>query len=317
MRTTPSAQSARGFGILGAIDAARTSRIRRSRCRCGSASDTGEAVVALGARPRRGRRHHATGDVVDAAARLQGAAPVNGIACSEQTYRATERVFDFEELASVAVHGGRRSRWRVRAPAPCPSPASVARQRWPAPMPGPLGAPPAREVGADRHVRAFRPPALLPARNAGGRAGGGKEPAVRGALRVRRGSPRARPLARRCRRLPYGDCRDRLLGRRGRSSRQSAASSSRTRRRGGNQASAGASTGRRIPALRLARGPPAAARRGRRRARLAGGVLHRRAPRDRVLADRVRGTLSIPVFDDLHWATEALLGEAETAATSP
>ena len=30
---------------------------------------------------------------------------MNGIACSEQTYRATERVFDYEELASVAVKG--------------------------------------------------------------------------------------------------------------------------------------------------------------------------------------------------------------------
>ena len=66
--------------------------------------NTGEAVVALGARPEQGEGI-VTGDVVNTAARLQGAAPVNGIACSEQTYRATERVFDYEELASVAVKG--------------------------------------------------------------------------------------------------------------------------------------------------------------------------------------------------------------------
>ena len=62
--------------------------------------NTGEAVVALGARPEEGEGI-VTGDVVNTASRLQGAAPVNGIAVSEQTYRATERVFDYEELEPV------------------------------------------------------------------------------------------------------------------------------------------------------------------------------------------------------------------------
>ncbi len=48
---------------------------------------TGEAVVALGARPEEGEGI-VTGDVVNTASRLQGAAPVDGIAVSEQTYRA-------------------------------------------------------------------------------------------------------------------------------------------------------------------------------------------------------------------------------------
>ena len=48
--------------------------------------NTGEAVVALGARPEEGEGI-VTGDVVNTASRLQGAAPVNGIAVSEQTYR--------------------------------------------------------------------------------------------------------------------------------------------------------------------------------------------------------------------------------------
>ena len=65
---------------------------------------TGEAVVALGARPEEGEGI-VTGDVVNTASRLQGAAPVNGVACSEQTYRQTERVFDYEELEPVAVKG--------------------------------------------------------------------------------------------------------------------------------------------------------------------------------------------------------------------
>jgi class 3 adenylate cyclase/tetratricopeptide (TPR) repeat protein len=66
--------------------------------------NTGEAVVAVEARPEQGEGI-VTGDVVNTASRLQGAAPVNGIAVSEQTYRATERVFDYEELEPVTVKG--------------------------------------------------------------------------------------------------------------------------------------------------------------------------------------------------------------------
>jgi class 3 adenylate cyclase len=66
--------------------------------------NTGEAVVALGARPEEGEGI-VTGDVVNTASRLQGAAPVNGIAVSEQTYRQTERVFDYEGLEPVQVKG--------------------------------------------------------------------------------------------------------------------------------------------------------------------------------------------------------------------
>ncbi|PWU23428.1 MAG: hypothetical protein C5B48_08610 [Candidatus Rokuibacteriota bacterium] len=66
--------------------------------------NTGEAVVALGARPEQGEGI-VTGDVVNTASRLQGAAPVNGIACSEQTFRATERIFEWVELEPVLVKG--------------------------------------------------------------------------------------------------------------------------------------------------------------------------------------------------------------------
>ena len=37
----------------------------------------------------------AAGDVVNAAARLQTAAPLNGVLVGEQTYRATAQVFDY------------------------------------------------------------------------------------------------------------------------------------------------------------------------------------------------------------------------------
>jgi class 3 adenylate cyclase/tetratricopeptide (TPR) repeat protein len=66
--------------------------------------NTGEAVVAVGSRPEHGEGI-VTGDVVNTAARIQTAAPVNGVAVGEQTYNATSRVFAFEPLAPVSVKG--------------------------------------------------------------------------------------------------------------------------------------------------------------------------------------------------------------------
>jgi class 3 adenylate cyclase/tetratricopeptide (TPR) repeat protein len=66
--------------------------------------NTGEAVVALGARPEQGEGI-VTGDVVNTASRLQGTAPVGGIAVSEQTYGQTKRIFDYEPLEQVSVKG--------------------------------------------------------------------------------------------------------------------------------------------------------------------------------------------------------------------
>ena len=68
--------------------------------------NTGEAVVALGARPEEGEGF-VTGDVVNTASRLQGAAPVGGIAVSDATYRQTERIFDYETLTPVRVKEGK------------------------------------------------------------------------------------------------------------------------------------------------------------------------------------------------------------------
>ena len=52
------------------------------------AVNTGEALVNLAARPDAGEGM-AAGDVVNTAARLQSAAPMNGILVGETTYRAT------------------------------------------------------------------------------------------------------------------------------------------------------------------------------------------------------------------------------------
>src|SRR5438093_3136282 len=68
------------------------------------AVNTGEAVVALGARPAEGEAMVA-GDVVNTAARLQQAAPVGGIVVGEATFRATRDLFEYEALDAVAVKG--------------------------------------------------------------------------------------------------------------------------------------------------------------------------------------------------------------------
>src|SRR5687768_10480958 len=61
---------------------------------------TGEALVTLGARPEAGEGM-AAGDVVNTAARLQSAAPSNGILVDETTFRATERAIAYEEATPV------------------------------------------------------------------------------------------------------------------------------------------------------------------------------------------------------------------------
>src|SRR5689334_22077690 len=60
------------------------------------AANTGEALVHLGARPEAGEAMVA-GDVVNTAARMQSAAPVNGILVGESTYRATRDAILYRE----------------------------------------------------------------------------------------------------------------------------------------------------------------------------------------------------------------------------
>ena len=56
---------------------------------------TGEALVSRGARVEAGEAMVA-GDVVNTAARLQTAAPVNGVLVGETTYRATDHAIEYE-----------------------------------------------------------------------------------------------------------------------------------------------------------------------------------------------------------------------------
>jgi class 3 adenylate cyclase len=69
-----------------------------------AAVTTGEAVVALGARPERGEGMVA-GDVVNTAARLQSAAAVGTVVVDETTMRSTDGSIDFEPLEPVVAKG--------------------------------------------------------------------------------------------------------------------------------------------------------------------------------------------------------------------
>jgi class 3 adenylate cyclase len=66
--------------------------------------ETGQAVVALGARPELGEGLVA-GDVVNTASRVEGAAPVGGVLAGPGTYAATKEVFEYRPLEPVVLKG--------------------------------------------------------------------------------------------------------------------------------------------------------------------------------------------------------------------
>jgi len=77
---------------------------------------TGEALVVLDARPVEGEGM-ASGDVVNTAARLQAAAPTDGILVDEATFRATERQITYQPAGPVTAKGKAEpvSVWEVLA----------------------------------------------------------------------------------------------------------------------------------------------------------------------------------------------------------
>jgi class 3 adenylate cyclase/tetratricopeptide (TPR) repeat protein len=82
---------------------------------------TGEAVVALGARPSEGEGM-AAGDVLNRASRLQGAAPVDGVLVDGPTQAATEHAIEYREAQPVEAKG---------KPAPIPVWEAVSSQKQP------------------------------------------------------------------------------------------------------------------------------------------------------------------------------------------
>ena len=66
--------------------------------------NSGEALVTVAARPEAGETM-AAGDVVNTAARLEAAAPVNGVLVGESAFRATERHIEYREHEPVQAKG--------------------------------------------------------------------------------------------------------------------------------------------------------------------------------------------------------------------
>ena len=102
------------------------------------AVNTGEVLVDLDSRPEHGEGM-VTGDAVNTASRLQGAAPVRGILVGDATHAATARAIEYEELEPVEVKGksqplqvwralNARSRFGVDVDAPAAAPF-VGRRR--------------------------------------------------------------------------------------------------------------------------------------------------------------------------------------------
>ena len=65
---------------------------------------TGEALIALGARPETGEGM-ASGDVVNTAARIEAAASTSSILVDETTYRATERAIEYRKAVRIEAKG--------------------------------------------------------------------------------------------------------------------------------------------------------------------------------------------------------------------
>lgn len=68
------------------------------------AVNTGEALVVAGARADQGE-HLASGDVLNTAARLESAAPVDGVLVGEQTYWMTQKVIQYRDHEPVLARG--------------------------------------------------------------------------------------------------------------------------------------------------------------------------------------------------------------------
>jgi class 3 adenylate cyclase len=139
-----------------------------------AAVNTGEAVVALDARPELGEGI-VTGDVVNTAARLQSAASPGWLVAGEQTYWSTRHAIDYEELEPVEAKGKAApvALWRALA---ARSRLGIDLEPWGGPRragrpPPPPPPPPRRAGGAAPDLCSHAAREGLPPCHAHGRAG--------------------------------------------------------------------------------------------------------------------------------------------------
>jgi class 3 adenylate cyclase/tetratricopeptide (TPR) repeat protein len=98
-------------------DAQRLGGVDGTRLRLRVGINTGEALVRIGVSAASGEGF-LTGDAVNTAARIQSVAPVMGVAVGLTTFEATRRVFDYEELEPALLKGKAEHVRVFRAKAP-------------------------------------------------------------------------------------------------------------------------------------------------------------------------------------------------------
>ena len=289
-----------GLRILEAIGSS-TTPIRAF----GSASASGSTRARSWSRSAERREGEAAvlGDAVNTAARIQTAAPIDGVAVGEGTFRATERVFEYEPLEPVSAKGKARAGASV-AGARSASPLRLGRD--------PLddhaaGRSRDRPAPAPRHVRQVSPRALGAARHRGRRAGVGQEPARRRAVCVHRRAHRSDHVA--AGSLPAVRRRDHLLGAGGDPEGACRHLRVGSARRGGAQARSRAARGGGAPWLRARLLPLLGIDSGEAATQEEAFTAWRRLFES--IAERDPTVL---VFEDLHWADEALLAFLEHLA---
>jgi class 3 adenylate cyclase len=87
-----------------ADDAAGLQALKGAPLRLRIGINTGEALVRLDLAPGAGERFLA-GDSVNTASRIQSVAPELGVAVGEETWRATSRLFQYDELPPAILKG--------------------------------------------------------------------------------------------------------------------------------------------------------------------------------------------------------------------
>jgi len=104
-----------GLRILEALEGLTRPDGTPLQARCGV--NTGEALVRIDVDPSSGRGF-LTGDAVNVAARLEAAAPPGGVAVGALTHQLTERVITYEELPPIAAKGKSEpvTAWRAVSP---------------------------------------------------------------------------------------------------------------------------------------------------------------------------------------------------------